>query len=52
MFFANDAFFTNNSVSLLSLPYFPSKFNEGKLHTERVMNDNEFNEWFVGFRNN
>lgn len=49
MFFANDAFFTNSSVSLLSLPYFPSKLNEGKLHTDRVMKDDEFNEWFVGF---
>lgn len=49
MFFANDAFFTNSSVSLLSLPYFPSKLNEGKLYTDRVMNDDEFNEWFVGF---
>ena len=49
MFFVNDAFYTNKSVSLLSLPYFPSKLNEGKPHTDRVMNDNEFNEWFVGF---
>lgn len=49
MFFVNDAFYTNNSASLLPLLYFPSKLNEGKAHADREMNDNEFNEWFVGF---
>ena len=49
MFYVNDAFYTNNSVSRLSLPYLSSKLNEGKPHTGRVMKDNEFNEWFVGF---
>jgi len=51
-FIVSDTFFTYDYVSLFSLSFVlsaASKLNEGKPFTDRVMNDNEFNEWFVGF---